>query len=186
MFPAVNLIAVSIVLFALIIASVTFLYLRDRQMIDGLRDFLKRGKYRLRVEPPIKTPFIYDNLYKITSYEGYLRPDLPYTLILGIRATGKGQERLLYHYVGFYFPKQVELSETWLQGWRAKVAERGDNWAAKNGIEPTEKTWGSKGAPDQLPIRAERIENGGVILAWNCLHTSAAIEERIQDFLASL
>ncbi|GAB4543360.1 MAG: hypothetical protein Fur002_15240 [Anaerolineales bacterium] len=186
MFLKVNLLDLSIVLSALIIASVVYLYLRDRQMVSGLKDFLKDGKYKLRVEPPIKAPFIYEKLYKITSYDGYLKAQMPYTLILGIRATGEGKDRLLYHYIGFYFPQQSALSDEWLAGWQRKVAERGDKWAEKSGMEKVEKNWGVKGAPDHLPIRAARLENGGVILAWNGLHNKEHLEARIQDALSSL
>jgi hypothetical protein len=181
------IIDLSIVLAAMVIASVIYLYFRDRMMIGGLKDFLRAGKYKLQVQPPLKAPFIYENLSRVTSYNGWLKPEMPYTLILGIRITGNGnQDRISYQYIGFYFPPQVELSDEWLEGWRKKVAERGDNWAAKSGIEKIEKNWGSKGAPDSLPIRAARVENGGVILAWNGLHNTDHIEARINDVLASL
>jgi hypothetical protein len=51
-------------------------------------------------------------------------------------------------------------------------------------VEKIEKSWGSKGAPDNLPIRAARLDNG-VILAWNGLHTREQIEARMNDVLAS-
>ena len=185
MLPYVSLLQVSIVLAALVVASVTYLYFRDRQLIGGLKEFLKEGKYKLRVQPPIKAPFVYENLSRITSYDGLLKPALPYTLILGLRITGRGKDCISYQYVGFYFPPHVQLSDEWLNGWKHKVAERGDNWAAKSGIEKIEKVWGSKGIPDNLPIRATRL-NGGVILAWNGLHTREHIEARLNDVLASL
>lgn len=181
----VNLLHVSIVLATLVITSIVYLYFRDRQMIGGLKEFLKTGKYKLRVQLPIKTPFIYEKLYKVTSYDGWIKPNLPYTLILGTRTTETGKDRVFYHYIGFYFPPQTELSDEWLRGWKNKVAERGDSWAAKSDVEKIEKIWGSKGAPDNLPIRAAFI-NDGVILAWNGLHTSEHIEARIHDVLASL
>jgi hypothetical protein len=185
MLPGVNLLEVSIVLAALVVASVVYLYFRDRQMIGGLKEFLTEGKYKLQVQPPIKKPFVYETLSRVTSYNGWLKPELPYTLILGARATGEGKERILYYYIGFYFPPQVKLSDEWLNGWKHKVAERGDSWAAKSEVEKIEKSWGSKGAPDNLPIRAARVD-GGVILAWNGLHTKDHVEERINDVLASL
>ncbi len=181
-----SLIDISIVLATLIIASIVYLYFRDRQMISGLKEFLKKGGYKLRVQPPIKTPFTYEQLARITSYDGRLKPDLPYTLILGTRITGEGKESVSYYYVGFYFAPQTKLSDEWLQGWERKVAERGDRWAVKSNAEKVEANWGSKGAPDHLPIRAARVDGGGIILAWNGLHTGAHIEERINDILASL
>jgi len=185
MLPHVSLLQVSIVLAALVVASVVYLYFRDHQMIGGLREFLKEGKYKLRVQPPIKAPFTYEKLSKVTSYDGQIKPSLPYTLILGVRVTGEGKDRILYNYIGFYFPAQVEFNDEWLNGWKHKVAERGDNWAAKSEMEKVEKSWGSKGVPDNLPIRAARMD-GGIILAWNGLHTREHVEARINDVLASL
>ena len=179
-----HLIQISIVLAALVIASIVYFYFRDRQMIGGLKEFLREGKYKLRMQPPVKAPFTY-NLPKITNYDGMLTAGMPYTLILGTRVTGKGSDSITYHYLGFYFPPQVKLSDEWLDGWRHKVAERGDNWAAKSGLEKIEKNWGNKGAPDNLPIRAARVD-GGVLLAWNGLHTREHVEARINDILASL
>ncbi|MDD2920909.1 MAG: hypothetical protein PHQ36_01370 [Anaerolineales bacterium] len=175
----------SIVLAALVIASIVYFYFRDQEMIGGLKEFLKEGQYKSRIEPPIKTPFIYKKLFKIASYDGRLKTDMPYTLILGIRAAGEGKDRVLYQYVGFYLQPQNQLSDEWLNGWKHKVAERGDGWAAKSNMEKIENIWGSKGAPDNLPIRADRV-NGGVILAWNGLHTREHIEARINDVMASL
>jgi len=186
MLPNVSIFEVSIVLAALVVASIVYLYFRDRQMIGGLKEFLKEGKYKLQVQLPIKSPFIYEKLSRVTSYNGWLKPDMPYTLILGIRTTGSGKEdRISYQYIGFYFPPQAQLSDEWLDGWKKKVAERGDNWAARSGMEKTEKNWGSKGAPDNLPIRAARLD-GGVILAWNGLHIRDHVQARIDDVLASL
>ncbi len=185
MFLNVSLLDFSIILAALVIASIAYFYFRDRQMIGGLKDFLKEGKYKLRIQSPINAPFVYEKLLRITNYDGWMKPDMPYTLILGTRVTGEGKDRVFYHYVGFYFPPQVKLSDEWLNGWKRKVAERGDKWAAKSDVEKSEKNWGNKGAPDNLPIRAARV-NGGVILAWNGLHTREQIEARINDALASL
>ena len=185
MLPNVSLIQVSIVLAALVGASITYLYFRDREMIGGLKEFLKEGKYKLRVQPPIKAPFVYEKLAMITSYDGWLKSEMPYTLILGIRATGEGKDVISYQYVGFYFPPQVKLGDEWLNAWKQKVAERGDHWAAKSGMEKVEKAWGSKGIPDNLPIRAARIDDG-VMLAWNGLHNREHVEARINDILVSL
>lgn len=185
MLPNVSLLQVIIVLATLIVASVAYLYFRDRQMIGGLKDFLKEGKYKLRVQPPIKSPFVYEHITKITSYDGWMKTEIPYTLILGLRVTGTGEDSISYQYIGFYFPQQMQLSDEWLQGWQYKVAERGDHWAAKSNMEKVEKNWGSKGIPDNLPIRAARVDDG-VILAWNGLHTKEHVEARINDVLASL
>jgi hypothetical protein len=185
MLPYVSLIQVSIVLAILVIASVVYLYFRDRQMIGGLKDFLREGKYKLRVQPPLKAPFIYEQQIKVTSYDGQIKEGMPYTLILGLRTTGTGKDSITYQYVAFYFPAQVSLSDKWLDGWKHKVAERGDNWAAKSGVEKVEKNWGSKGIPDNFPIRAARMD-GGTILAWNGLHTREHLEARINDVLASM
>jgi hypothetical protein len=47
------------------------------------------------------------------------------------------------------------------------------------------KSWGLMGAPNKLPIRAIRI-NDGVLIAWIGLHLRSEIEERIKDLSASL
>lgn len=183
--PYVNLVHVSIILAALVIASIAYLYFRDRQMIGGLKEFLKEGKYKLRVQPPIKTPFVYEARVKVASYDGQIKEGLPYTLILGLRTSGAGKDSIAYQYIGFYFSQQVQFDDEWLGNWQRKVAERGDHWASKSGIEKMEKNWGSKGIPDNLPIRAARVE-GGILLAWNSLHTREQVEARINDVLASL
>ena len=68
-----------------------------------------------------------------------------------------------------------------------KLSEPMGDAGAQNhtALSQDEKNWGSKGAPDNLPIRAARID-GGVIIAWNGLHTSEHIEARINDVLVSL
>ncbi len=185
MYLGVSLIDLSVVLAALIIASMVYLYFRDRELVSGLKEFLKEGKYKLRVQPPIRAPFVYEQRVQVASYDGQLKEGVPYTLILGRRVVGEKKESVTYQYIGFYFPPQTNLSDEWLEGWRRKVAERGDSWAVKCGVEKIEKNWGSKGVPDHLPIRAARIESG-VLLAWNGLHTRDHIEARIQDVLASL
>lgn len=184
MLPYASLIQISIALAVLVITSIVYLYFRDRQMIGGLKEFLQEGKYKLRVQPPVKMPFVYETK-RITSYDGMLKDGVPCALILGTRVTGNGKDSISYQYVGFFFPPQVELADEWLEGWKRKVAERGDSWAARSGVEKIEKNWGSKGAPDNLPIRAERL-NGGVLLAWNGLHNREHVEARINDILASL
>jgi hypothetical protein len=45
------------------------------------------------------------------------------------------------------------------------------------------KSWGLMGAPDKLPFRAIRM-NDGVLIAWIGLQLRSEIEERIQDVLA--
>jgi hypothetical protein len=179
------LIPISIALFALIVASIVYLFVRDQELINGVKAFIKAGKYTPRAQPPIAAPFVYEPLSKIACYDGQIKPNLPCTLILGIRATGEGKNKILYYYIGFYFPSQVKFSDEWLNGWQTKVAERGDHWAEISSAQKIETNWGVKGAPDTLPIRAER-EGGGVFLAWNGLHTRDCIQARIDDILASL
>ncbi len=42
------------------------------------------------------------------------------------------------------------------------------------------------GPPETLPIRATRVEDGGVVLAWSGLHLRKTIEARIADIRATL
>lgn len=106
------------------------------------------------------------------ALDGKIRSDIPYTLILGTRFSGASETRIQHNYIGFYFPPHESMTDEWLNQWKQKVAERGDNW-------------GIMGAPERLPIRAVRINNG-ILLAWNGLHLRHTIEARIQDVLDSL
>lgn len=168
----------------LIIGFIVFLFYRRKKLINELKEFYREGNYIQRQSLPITNPFIYDDMTFITSLDGKLKLDMPYTLILGTRVTGGGKNMIQYDYIGFYFPPQVQLSDEWLDKWKEKVAERGDNWAEHSGIEKTDKNWGLLGVPEELPIRAVRI-NTGVLLAWTGLHLRKTIEARMQDVLQS-
>jgi len=183
----VNNMAGEIGCFALIVIAglIGYLFYRRKQLINELKEFYREGNYIKRESLPISNPFIYDDMTFITSLNGNLKPDMPYTLILGTRVTGGGKNMLQNDYIGFYIPPHASLSDEWLGQWKEKVAQRGDNWAQHSGAESEEKNWGIMGAPEHLPIRAVRINNG-ILLAWNGLHLRHTIEARIQDVLESL
>lgn len=169
----------------LIAGFIGFLFYRRQKLTDELQDFYNAGNYVSREQVPVANPFVYTDLSFITSSDGKLKADLPYSLILGTRLTGGGQNMIRHDYIGFYFPPHDAMTDEWLNKWKQKVAERGDNWAEHSGVEKTEKNWGLMGAPEHLPIRATRINNG-VLLAWTGLHLRKTIEARIKDIVESL
>lgn len=162
-----------------------FLFYRRKKLTNELQEFYTKGNYVQRERLPINHPFIYEDLSFTTSLDGKIKPEIPYTLILGTRFTGGGQNMIRHDYIGFYFPPHDSLTDEWLKKWKDKVAERGDNWAEHSGIEKIDKNWGIMGTPEHLPIRATRINNG-VLLAWSGLHLRHVIEARIKDVLDSL
>jgi len=169
----------------LIIGFIIFLFYRRKKLINELKEFYQQGNYIQRKSLPITNPFIYDDMTFITSSDGKLKSDMPYTLILGTRVTGGGKNMIQYDYIGFYFSPHASLTDEWLGQWKQKVAERGDHWAEHSGVEKIDKKWGLLGAPEELPIRAVRV-NDGVLLAWMGLHLRKTIEARMQDVLESL
>lgn len=170
---------------AVIFGIIVFLFYRRKKLTDALQAFYQEGNYVQRQNLPISNPFIYEDMAFTAALDGKIRNDIPYTLILGTRFSGAGETRIRHDYIGFYFPPHESMTDEWLNQWKQKVAERGDNWAQYSGIEKTEKNWGIMGAPERLPIRAVRINNG-ILLAWNGLHLRHTIEARIQDVLDSL
>lgn len=169
----------------LIAGFIGFLFYRRKKLENALQAFYKQGNYVQREKLPITNPFVYEDLNFVTSLDGKLKADMPYTLILGTRITGGGQNMIRHDYIGFYIPPHASLSDEWLGQWKAKVAERGDNWAQHSGVEKQDKSWGLMGVPEHLPLRAIRINNG-VLLAWSGLHLRHVIESRIKDVLQSL
>lgn len=169
----------------LIAGFIGFLFYRRKKLINELKEFYREGNYIKRESLPITNPFIYDDMTFITWLDGNLKSDMPYTLILGTRVTGGGKNMIQYDYIGFYFPPHASLTDEWLGQWKEKVAERGDNWAEHSGIEKIDKNWGLLGAPEELPIRAVRVNNA-VLLAWTGLHLRKTIEARMQDVLESI
>jgi hypothetical protein len=162
-----------------------FLFYRRKKLMDDLQNFYKEGNYTNRAGTPVPHPFVHEMSYIVNS-DGSLKPGVPYTLMLGTQFSGAGQSRRQDDYIGFYFPPQVQLSDAWLNAWQDKVAERGDGWAKHSNREPLKKSWGLMGPPQTLPIRAARMEDGGVVLAWSGLHLRKVIEARIADVLATL
>src|SRR5690606_32225049 len=172
-------------LIVIVILVISLLY-RRKQLINELRSFYQEGNYVKRDRLPITNPFVHDDMTFITSLDGHLREDLPYTLILGTRVTSGGKNMSQNDYIGFFIPHHEALTDKWLAGWKEKVAERGDeHWAKHSSVKAVEKNWGIMGPPEELPIRAVKVDDG-ILLAWNGLHLRHTIEARIKDVLESL
>lgn len=175
---------VAMLLLVVIVGLIVFLFWRQNRIFNELGNFYKENKLIFRPISPVEHPFVYTDV-KLTCNDGMLKPDTPYTLILGSRLVADGQGTSGYHYIGVYLPPQVQVSDEWLNVWKQKVAERGDNWAQHSGVEATQKNWGVMGPPEHLPIRAIQINNG-IFIGWTGLHLRKTIETRLSELITSL
>lgn len=175
---------VAILLLVVILGVIIFLFWRQNKLFNDLGEFYKENKLVFRQSSPVENPFVYTDA-TLTCNDGMLKPGVPYTLILGTRLVTDGQGTSGYRYIGVYLPPQVQVSEEWLNTWKQKVAERGDNWAQHSGVEAAKKSWGVMGPPEYLPIRAVRVNNG-VFIGWSGLHLRKTIEARLSEIIASL
>lgn len=169
----------------LIAGFIGYLFYRRKQIFKDLQLFYQEGNYVRRNESPVPDPFVYKDLAFNICSDGFIKKDMPYTLMLATRFTGAGKTRIQHDYIGFYFPVQVQLNDEWLNLWKQKVAERGDGWAQHSGVEPIKKSWGLRSIPESLPFRATRIADG-TLIAWMGLHNRKNIETHIKDILDSL
>lgn len=175
---------VAILLLVVILGAIIFLFWRQNKIFNDLGDFYKKNNLVLRQSSPVENPFVYSDANLICN-DGMLKPGVPYTLILGTRLVTDGQGTSGYRYIGVHLPSQVQVSDEWLNTWKQKVAERGDNWAQHSGVEAAQKNWGVMGPPEHLPIRAVRINNG-VFIGWTGLHLRKTIEARLSELTTSL
>jgi hypothetical protein len=161
-----------------------FLFWRQRRIFNEIQVFYKDSNLTYREKSPVEHPFIYTDINPICS-QGFIKPEMPYTFILGSRSTGAGQSRILHTYIGVYLPNHPRLTDEWLQQWKEKVAERGDNWAQHSGVEKMEGKWSLMGPPENLPIVATRI-NDGVLIAWSGLHIRKVFDARLKELKETL
>lgn len=171
-------------MFIVIAGFIGYLFWRQRRIFDEIQVFYKDNNLTYREISPVEHPFIYTDIRPICS-QGFLKPGMPYTFILGSRSSGSGQSRTLHTYVGVFLPDHPELTDEWLKKWKQKVAERGDNWAQHSQVEPMKKSWGLFGPPENLPIVAARINNG-VLISWSGLHIRKVFDERLRELKESL
>ncbi|MFN8398399.1 MAG: hypothetical protein U0X74_00175 [Anaerolineales bacterium] len=175
---------IALVMFAVIIGFIVYLFWRQNRIFDDIQKFYKANGMLYQETPPVEHPFIYTDVKPICS-KGNLKPDMPFTFMLGSRAEGAGQSRILHTYIGVFIPNHPRLTDSWLSTWKQKVAERGDNWAQHSGIQPIEKSWGLMGPPENLPIVAKRFDNG-IVIAWSGLHIRKVMEARLDELKQTL
>ncbi len=175
---------VAILMFVVIVGLIVFLFWRQNRIFNELGNFYKENKLISRPTSPVERPFVYTDV-NLTCNDGLLKPDAPYTLILGTHMVTDGQGTSAYRYIGVFLPLQVQLSDEWLKAWQQKVAQRGDNWAQYSGVEPISKTWGIMGVPENLPIRAMRV-NGGIFIGWAGMHMRKVIQARLSELKNTL
>lgn len=175
---------IALFIFAVIIGSIVYLFWRQNKMSNDLGKFYRENNLIFRETSPLEDPFIFKDV-RLVCNDGMLKPETPYTLILGTRIVTDGQGTSAYRYIGVFLPPQVQVSDEWLANWQQKVVERGDAWAKYSGVEPAQKNWGLMGAPEHLPIRAARL-NGGVFIGWSGLHSRKNIENRLSELRSTL
>lgn len=160
---------------------------RDRFFVD------RKLVQRTGCPSEVGQPFVYKDLNQLLCYDGPLSPEkpLPFVFILGSRqregAVGPGQKMIVDRYIGAYLPASVlKLDDAWLQGWARRVAERADGWAKETGLPVPQRDHGLMGPPESLPIRAVRTTDGGVLIAWHCLHLRDRFEKRLAELIETL
>lgn len=180
---------------SLIIACVTVLaisflmfqiYRRDKQEMRELQRLLRNYGFSFRWGCPVVNPFIYEKLDALHCYDGKLKENIPVTLIFGRYLTGKGRDTVINSMMGVYFPPNSNLSDGWLLEWKMQVARRGDDWAAHSGVAGMKSGWGAFGPPESLPVRAVRMQDGAVVLAWYCLPLRRNVEDKLNAVIRSL
>lgn len=175
---------IALLMFIALIGFIAFLFWRQNRIFNDIQAFYKDNKMVYQETAPVEHPFIYTSIKPICS-KGNLKPDMPFTFMLGSRSEGAGQSRVLHTYIGVFIPDHPRLTDAWLNTWKHKVAERGDNWAQHSDVEPHKKSWGLMGAPEDLPIVAKRINNG-VLIAWSGLHIRKVFEARLDELKQTL
>lgn len=162
------------------------IYRRDRQEIRELQRFLHKRGFSFRWGCPVINPFIYERLDSLYCYDGKLTESIPATLIFGKYSTGTGRNTVVNSMMGVYFPPNSNLSDGWLLEWKMQVARRGDEWAAHSGVAGMKSEWGMFGPPESLPVRAVRMPDGAIVLAWYCLPLRRNVEDKLNSLTKSL
>lgn len=178
-----------------IIGLIVFLAVRSNRLFAERDKFFAERSLVERSDCPAELghPFVYDDLRSRICYDGPLSPQRPlrFTFVLGTRqregAAGPGYKSVIDQYVGAYLPSaSLKLDDAWLTAWQKKVAERGDGWAKQTGLPVSERGHGLMGPPESMPIRAVRTRDGGVFIAWHCMHLRDRFEKRLAELLETL
>jgi len=187
--------SIALLLLLSVVAAIGYLFWRGQNLRAQRDQFFVDRKLVQRAACPAEVgqPFVYKDLNQLLCYDGPLSPDrpLPFVMILGSRqregAVGPGQKMIVDHYIGAYLPAaSVKLDDAWLQGWARRVAERADGWAKQSGLPVPQRDHGLMGPPESLPIRAVRTSDGGVLVAWHCLHLRDRFEKRLSELEQTL
>jgi hypothetical protein len=186
---------ISLLLLLAVVGSIVFLFMRTAKLHDARDRFFAERNLKQRPDCPkeLGQPFVYDDLRTLICYDGPLAPERPlrFVFVLGTRqregAVGPGHKMVIDNYVGAYLPAaSLKLDDAWLKKWKERVAERGDGWAKETGLAVPPKSHGLMGPPESLPIRAVRTPDGGVLLAWHCLHLRDRFEKRLAELIETL
>ncbi len=188
---------VALLLLFAVMGSLVYLIRRTQRLDADFDRFMQQRKFSALASCPVDVehPFVYSNLRTCEAYQGPLSPGVAgspiWVLILGSRqregAIGGGNKIIVDRYVGIYLPsRSLTLDHAWLLDWQKKVAERGDGWAKQTGLHVTEREHGLLGPPESMPIRAVRTKDGGVLVAWHCLHLADRLEKRLTELAQTL
>lgn len=188
---------VALLLLFAVVGSLVYLIRRTQRLDADFDRFMQQRKFSALASCPaqVEHPFVYPELRTCVAYEGPLSPgnatSPSWVLILGSRqregAIGNGNKIIVDRYVGVYVPsRSLTLDDAWLLGWQKKVAERGDGWAKQTGLPVTEREHGLLGPAESMPIRAVRTKEGGVLIAWHCLHLADRLEKRLTELTQTL
>ena len=187
--------SIALLLLLSVVASLGYLIWRGQNLRAQRDRFFVDRKLVQRASCPseVGQPFVYKDLKQLLCYDGPLSPEkpLPFVFLLGSRqregAVGPGQKMIVDHNIGVYLPSSsLKLDDAWLQSWARRVAERGDGWAKQSGQPVSQRDHGLMGPPDSLPIRAVRTTDGGVLIAWHCLHLRDRFEKRLVELIETL
>ncbi len=177
------LIAGATLLVVVLAALPVILAVRGRQIAHEMAALLAE-RFVARPDCPIPDAFVEPDVM-IDCYDGHFADGKKLTLILG---SEPGSRAIVFNYIGIYVPPApVAPPEAWLDRWRAQVRSRGDWWARRLDPDAPGRHLFIRPA-DNLPVRADRTEDGGVILAWEqqTLPARAKVEARLAEVEASL
>ncbi len=187
----------ALLLLLAVVGSLVYLIRRTQNLDAAFDHFMQERKLSILPSCPAEVgpPFVYPDLRTCLAYQGPLSPgdvsSPTWVLILGSRqregAIGGGNKIVVDRYVGIYLPsRSMTLDDAWLLAWQKKVAERGDGWAKQTGLPVTAREHGLLGPPESMPIRAVRTQDGGVLVAWHCLHLANRLEQRLAELTQTL
>jgi hypothetical protein len=178
---AIVLVAAASVFVILAAALPLILAVRGQRIAARLHAFLAE-RFRARPDCPLADPFVEPGVSVWDCYDGHVDATHPVTLIVG---SEPGSRIEVANYVAFYLPPSVAPGEAWLLAWKQRVAGRGDFWAVRSGA-PNVRTRRHLfvGPPETLPIRADRTDDGGAIVAWKL--TTLATREKLEARLREL